>query len=135
MKEVYEKNLSEGSDIAQTEFMKSLVNVPFDPYPVDLNERLSGNIDFFFKHEMRGFFGYLPKINSIKNNKVNIITAVGADSNDAYYVRATRALASKLGRNNIEFPGHHDVCFWMPKEFANAIKSALNRYQHTQQVD
>jgi len=126
VKEVYEKNLNEGQDAAQNEFMKSLVNVPFDPYPADLSERLSSNVDFFFKHELKGFFGYLPKINTIRNNKVNIITAVGADSNNAYYVQATRALASELECNSVEFPGHHDVCFWMPKEFANAIKSTLN---------
>ena len=60
--EVNEKNLNEGPDAAQNEFMKSLVNVPFDPYPMDLSERLSGNVDFFFKHELKGFLGYLPKI-------------------------------------------------------------------------
>jgi pimeloyl-ACP methyl ester carboxylesterase len=130
VKEVYEKSLNEGSDVAQTEFMKSLVNVPFDSYPQDLNERLSGNVNFFFKHELIGFFGYSPKINTIRNNKVNIITAVGANSKDAYYVRATKALAFELGCDNVEFPGHHDVCFWMPKEFADAIKSTLSRQGH-----
>jgi pimeloyl-ACP methyl ester carboxylesterase len=135
VKEVYEKNLNEGSDAAQNEFMKSLVNVPFDPYPTDLSERISGNVDFFFKHELRGFFGYLPKINTIRNKKVNIITAVGVNSNDAYYVQATKALAAELGCDNVEFPGHHDVCFWMPKEFANAIKNTLNRYHHAQPVE
>ena len=135
VKEVYEKNLNEGSDAAQNEFMKSLVNVPFDPYPTDLSERISGNVDFFFKHELRGFFGYLPKVNTIRNKKVNIITAVGVNSNDAYYVQATKALAAELGCDNVEFPGHHDVCFWMPKEFANAIKNTLNRYHHAQPVE
>ncbi len=130
VKEVYKKNLNEGPDAAQNKFMKSLVNVPFDPYPADLSERLSGNVEFFFKHELRGFFGYLPKTNSIINSKVNIVTAVGADSQDAYYVQATKALASELVCDNIVFPGHHDVCFWMPKEFANAIKSTLSRHGH-----
>ncbi len=127
---IYEKNLNEGPDAAQNEFMKSLVNVPFDPYPADLSERLSGNVDFFFRHELRGFFGYFPKINSIMNSKVNMVTAVGADSNDAYYVHATKTLTAELGCNSVEFPGHHDVCFWMPNEFANAIKSTLKQYQH-----
>jgi pimeloyl-ACP methyl ester carboxylesterase len=132
--EVYHKSLHEGSDVAQTEFMKSLVNVPSSPYPPDLNERLSGNVDFFFKHEFRAFFGYLPKINTISNNKVSIVTATGIDSNDAYYVHATRALTAELGCNSVEFPGHHDVCFWMPKEFANAVQSALKRYGRFQKV-
>jgi pimeloyl-ACP methyl ester carboxylesterase len=135
VKEVYEKNLNEGPDAAQTEFMKSLVNVPFDPYPADLGERLSGNVDFFFKHELRGFFGYLPKTNSIRKSKVNIVTAIGADSIDAYYVQATKALTAELGCSHVEFPGHHDVCFWMPKEFANAIQSTLNRYGHAYTIE
>jgi pimeloyl-ACP methyl ester carboxylesterase len=130
VEEVYVKCLHEGLDAAQTEFMKSLVNVPYSPYPPDLNERLSGNVDFFFKHELREFIGYVPKINKIRSNKVSIVTATGIDSNDAYYVQATKALASNLGCNNVEFPGHHDVCFWMPKEFSNAIQSTLNRYGH-----
>ncbi|HKO64391.1 MAG TPA: alpha/beta hydrolase [Candidatus Nitrosocosmicus sp.] len=128
VKEVYNKSLNEGSEVAQIQFMKSLVNVPASPYPPDLNERLSGNVDFFFKHEFRTFFGYMPKIDAIKNNKVNIVTATGIESNDAYYVKATRALAAELGCSSVEFPGHHDVCFWMPKEFASAIQSTLSRY-------
>jgi len=132
---VYGKSLREGSDVAQIEFMKSLVNVPSSPYPQDLNERLSGNVDFFFKHEFRAFFGYLPKINTIRNNKVGIVTAVGVDSNNAYYVQATRALAAELVCDTVEFPGHHDVCFWMPKEFANTIKSTLNRYRYAQPIE
>lgn len=133
--EVYNKSLHEGSDIAQTEFMKSLVNVPSDPYPQDLNERLSGNVDYFFKHEMRAFFGYRPKISTIRNNKVKMVTATGIDSNGAYYVRATRALAAKLECNHVDFPGHHDVCFWMPKEFANAIQSTLIQYKHAKTIE
>jgi hypothetical protein len=128
--EVYEKSWSEGKDIAQTEFMKSLVNVPSSPYPSDLSERLSGNVDFFFKHEFRSFFEYLTKIDTIRNNKVSIVTATGIDSNDACYVQTTKALTAELGCSHVEFPGHHDVCFWMPKEFANAIQSTLNRYGH-----
>ena len=135
VKEVYEKNLNEGPDSSQNEFMKSLVNVPFDPYPADLSERLSGNVDFFFKHEFRAFFEYQPKISTIRNNKVNIVTATGIDSNDAYYVQATKALASKLGCNHVDFPGHHDVCFWMPEEFANTIQSTLTRYGHAKTTE
>jgi pimeloyl-ACP methyl ester carboxylesterase len=133
--EVHDKSLHEGYDVAQNEFMKSLVNVPFSPYPPDLNERLSGNVDFFFRHEFRAFFGYLPKIKALRNNKVSIVTATGIDSNDAYYVQTTRALAAELGCNNVEFPGHHDVCFWMPKEFAKAVQNTLDRYGHVQPIE
>lgn len=130
---IYDLGLHKGYDLAQAEFMKSLVNVPFSAYPPDLNERLSGNVDFFFKHELKSFFQYLPNTNTIRNNKVNIITATGIDSIDAYYVQATKALAAELGCNNVQFPGHHDVCFWMPREFANAIQSTLDQYGHPKQ--
>jgi pimeloyl-ACP methyl ester carboxylesterase len=124
-RDIYTKCQREGWQAAQTEFMASLINVPDTPYPPDLNERISGNVDFFLKHEFRAFFGYLPNIESIRNYSVNMVTATGRDSDDAYYVQATRALAANLGCANIEFPGHHDVSFWMPEEFASAIRRTL----------
>jgi pimeloyl-ACP methyl ester carboxylesterase len=122
---VYTKNQREGSEAAQAEFMTTLINVPDTPYPPDLNERISGNVDFFFRHEIKATFGYLPDIESIRNHNVKMVTATGRDSD------ATRALAAKLGCENVEFPGHHDVSFWMPQEFANAILSTLKQYGHS----
>jgi pimeloyl-ACP methyl ester carboxylesterase len=126
--EIYRKSQSEGWQTAQTEFMASLINVPDTPYPPDLNERISGNVDFFFKHEFRAFFAYIPNIESIRNNRVKMVTAIGNDSDNAYYVQTTRALAAKLGCNNVDFPGHHDVSFWMPEEFASVVRSTLERF-------
>lgn len=78
------------------------------------------------------FIHYLPEIERIKNNNVSIVVAVGRDGgDDAYYVQASRALADKLGCATIEFPGHHDVSFWMPEEFANAIRRTVEQ-QHRQ---
>jgi pimeloyl-ACP methyl ester carboxylesterase len=129
--EIYAKSQREGSQAAQTKFMASLINVPDKPYPPDLNERLSGNVDFFFKHEFKAFYKYQPNIECIRNHNVKIVTATGRDSDDAYYVQATRALSAKLGCENVEFPGHHDVSFWMPEEFANTIMSTLKRHRYS----
>jgi pimeloyl-ACP methyl ester carboxylesterase len=128
---IYTKSQREGWHAAQTDFMASLINVPDKPYPSELNERLSANVDFFFKHEFRAFYKYRANIESIRNHNVKVVTATGRDSDDAYYVQATRALAAKLGCENVEFPGHHDVSFWMPEEFANAIVSTLKRYENS----
>lgn len=87
VEEIYLKSQREGWQAAQIEFMASLINVPDSPYPADLNDRLSGNVDFFFKHEFRPFYDYLPNIESIRNNRVNMVTATGKDSDEAYYVR------------------------------------------------
>lgn len=45
-----------------------------------------------------------------------MVTAVGRESDSAYYAQTTMALAAKLNCGNVEFPGHHDVSFWMPEE-------------------
>jgi pimeloyl-ACP methyl ester carboxylesterase len=130
--EIYIKSQREGWQAAQTEFMASLINVPDKPYPPDLNERLSGNIDFFFKHEFKAFHEYQPNIESIRNLNVKMVAATGRDSDDAYYVQATKALAARVGCDNVEFPGHHDVSFWMPREFANAVSNTLKQRRQTQ---
>jgi hypothetical protein len=57
-----------------------------------------------------------------------MVTATGIDSDNAYYVQTTKALAAKLGCENIEFLGHHDLSLWMPKEFANAIRKTMEQY-------
>jgi pimeloyl-ACP methyl ester carboxylesterase len=131
---IFTKNQSEGSQAAQTAFMASLINVPDSPLPTDLNDRISrANIDFFFKHEFRAFFRSVSNIETIRKNNVQMVTAIGRDSDNAYYIQTTRALAAKLGCENVEFPGHHDVSFWMPKEFATAIQKMLERYGYNQE--
>ncbi len=131
--EIYTKSQHEGLQAAKTEFMASLINVPDTPYRSDLNQRISGNVDFFFKHEFRAFFEYIPNIENIRNYSVKMVTATGRDSDDAYYVQATKVLASKVGCENVEFPGHHDVSYWMPEKFADAIENTLKQYGHGQE--
>jgi pimeloyl-ACP methyl ester carboxylesterase len=123
--EIYAKSQLEGWQAAQIEFMASLINVPDSPYPADLNERLAGNVDFFFKREFRHFYDYMPNIERLRPSRINMVTATGRESDDAYYVQATKALAARLGCENIEFPGHHDVPFWMPEEFADATRRTI----------
>ncbi|VFJ13623.1 hypothetical protein [Candidatus Nitrosocosmicus franklandus] len=56
--------MNEGPDASQNEFIESLVNVSLDSYPADPSERLSGNVEFFFKHELReeGYLDIYPKL-------------------------------------------------------------------------
>jgi hypothetical protein len=75
--EIYAKNQREGSQAAHTEFMASLINVPDTPYPPDLNERISGDVDFFFGHEFKTFYKYLPNIESIRNHNVKMVSVAG----------------------------------------------------------
>jgi pimeloyl-ACP methyl ester carboxylesterase len=115
---IYTKYQHKSWQEALADFMAALVGLPNEPS--ELYERVKGNMDFFFKYEYRIFVRYVPDVERIKNNNILIVTAVGKDSNDAYYVQSTRALA-KLGCEIIEFPGHHGASLYMPEEFAKAI--------------
>jgi hypothetical protein len=44
---IYMKNLSEGWEPALVDFSASLIGAPDIPFPPDLDERVSGNMDFF----------------------------------------------------------------------------------------
>ncbi|MFZ1875518.1 MAG: hypothetical protein WBL44_18645 [Nitrososphaeraceae archaeon] len=127
---IYTKSQRENWQAALNDFMASLINVPDAPYPPDLNARVEDDSEFFFNHELKAFAGYLPDIESISNNNVSVVVAVGRDSDDAYYVQASNALATKLECETVEFPGHHDVSFWMPEEFANAVRQTLENHGH-----
>lgn len=86
-------------------------------------------MDFFFKHEYKAFVQYIPNVKRIRENKVNMVAAIGRDSDDAHYGQSTRVLASRLHCKWIEFPGQHDVSFYIPQEFANSIRSTLERWR------
>jgi hypothetical protein len=113
---VYNKSQREGWQAALADFMAARVGVPDIPYPRDLNERVAGNMDFFFTHEYMTFVHYVPDLDRISKNKVQMVAAIATQSPEAYYVQSTKALAAKLACDCIEFPGHHDVSFYMPEE-------------------
>jgi hypothetical protein len=104
--------------------------VPDSHYPKDLNERVSGNMEFFFKHELTPLIRYIPDLGRILENEVNMVVAVGTDSDDAYYVQSTRIVAANLGCGCVEFPGHHDVSFYMPDEFSSAVRNTIDHLRH-----
>ena len=58
-----------------------------------------------------------------------MVAAIGRDSDESQYMQSTRALASKLHCECIEFPGQHDVSFYMPEEFAKAVLSTIKRWK------
>jgi pimeloyl-ACP methyl ester carboxylesterase len=131
-RDIFTKSQHEGWRAALPAFMASLVNVPNAPYPPDLNARVEDVLEFFFEHEYMQFIHYIPDIERIRNNNVNMVVAIGKDSDGAYYVHASNAFVSKLGCEKVEFPGHHDVSFWMPEEFANAIRLTLDQHGYEQ---
>jgi hypothetical protein len=114
---------------ALPDFVTTLIGAPDIPFPLDLDKRVSGNMDFFFRHEYKAFAQYIPNVKRIKENNVDMITAVGRDNDDSQCVQATRALTSRLRCKCVEFPGQHDVSFSMPQEFANTTENTIERWR------
>ncbi len=128
--DIYVKSQSEGWEPALVDFMGTLIGVPSDPYPEDLHKRVSENMDFFFKHELTPFVRFMPDFGRILENEVNMVVAVGTDSDGAYYVQSTQIVAANLGCECVEFPGHHDVSLYLPEEFSRAVRRTICRLGH-----
>jgi pimeloyl-ACP methyl ester carboxylesterase len=121
------KTEREGAMAAMIAFASELTMEPGATPPPEFFQRSMGNIEFFFKHEYRPLTLYTPDLERIRDNGVRMVMACGLGSGDAYYARATRVLAEKLGCEYAEFPGHHNVSLDAPKEFAKALKDVLER--------
>ncbi len=125
--DIYIKSQKEGWKVALVDFMNSLVNSPNISFPIDLKRRVSGNVEFFFQHEFKSFVDYIPDFKRLQENDVDMVAAVGIESNDAYYVQSTKEMALKLGCACVKFPGQHIASFYVPEEFSNAVKNIINR--------
>jgi pimeloyl-ACP methyl ester carboxylesterase len=115
--DIYVKSQKEGWKVALADFMGSLVNAPSIAFPPDLKERVYGNIGFFFKHEFKSLIGHVPDFKRIQENGVDMVVAVGAESDDAYYERSTREIASRLGCACVKFPGQHCLLYHVRRVF------------------
>ena len=63
----------------------------------------------------------------MKEKQIDMLAAVGIESDGAYYVQFTKVLITSLGCPCFKFPGQHIVSFYMPEEFSKAIRSTINR--------
>ena len=91
--DIYSKSQKEGWKAALGDFINSLINAPDIPFPLDLKERVSGNIDFFFKHEFKSLICYIPDFKRLQENDVDMVVAVGVESDDVDDVQSTKEIA------------------------------------------
>jgi hypothetical protein len=45
---------------SSVDFSASLIGAPDIPFQPDIDKRVSGNMDFFFRHEYKTFIQYIP---------------------------------------------------------------------------
>jgi hypothetical protein len=76
---------------------------------------------------------YQPDFDALRAASTRIILAVGAESGEALAGRAVRAIAERLGRTPVTFPGGHDGFLGgeygqtgEPEAFAAALRALLS---------
>jgi acetyltransferase/esterase len=126
--EVYQTYRRDGAGPAMQMFMTGLnldsLARPADPNP-ELIRRLSGNLDFFLRCEVRQAPGYRPDLRALDAHRARIVMAGGRDSRQYFPYRASRALADRLRQRVIDFPGDHTGYWSQPAEFATTLINVL----------
>ncbi|WP_433465569.1 alpha/beta hydrolase [Spirillospora sp. CA-128828] len=104
--------------------------VGFDTTPqqarVAAGEEMSPNTEFFMAREYLPISRYNPDLDTIRRNRVPLVTAAGSESADAYYARTARIQAERLGCPYIDFPGNHLGFIFEAEAFAAALRSTLD---------
>jgi pimeloyl-ACP methyl ester carboxylesterase len=91
----------------------------------ELVKRLSGNLDFFLRHELRQAPGYRPDLPALDAARARIVLAGGQDSRQHFPYRPVAALADRWGTQVVDFPGDHTGYWSQPVEFAATLAEAL----------
>lgn len=83
------------------------------------------NIEYAFKVEIPGLIAYQPDIDRMKLVAEKITIAAGEKSGDTMYVQMSASLAKQIGKENIFYPGGHNLPYDLPKEFAVCVLGTL----------
>jgi pimeloyl-ACP methyl ester carboxylesterase len=126
--EVYDTYRRDGAGPAMQMFMTGIgadsLQRPADINP-ELIRRISGNTDFFLRHEVRQAPGHRPDLAALDAQQERIVMAGGRDSRQHFPYRPALTLAGRWRKSVIDFPGDH-VGYWShPAEFATTLTTAL----------
>jgi pimeloyl-ACP methyl ester carboxylesterase len=82
---------------------------PSEPTPemAEMMQRMTGNGEFFFAHEILDIGGYVPDIAALKASPSRVYVGGGKESGEQGAYRASAALADKLGIELTYFEGAH----------------------------
>ncbi|MFD1540606.1 alpha/beta fold hydrolase [Nonomuraea guangzhouensis] len=126
--EVYDTYRRESAGRAMQMFMAGIgadmLQRPTDIDP-ELINRLSGNLDFFLRQEVRQAPGYRPDLKALDAQQERIVMAGGRDSRQHFPYRPSAALAGRWGKHVADFPGDHTGYWSQPVEFAATLADVL----------
>ena len=130
-REVHETYLSEGVGPAIGKFLAATgldedpPQPPAGPTPemAEAMARMQGNLDFFLGHMWLPLGDYAPDVSRLRSLPITV--AVGEASEGQLAYRAAVALAERLGREPVIFPGDHGGFNTEPGAFARRLGEVL----------
>jgi len=96
--------------------------------PRELRARIKHNHAHFTRNEMIGMSSYMPDVEQVRVNGVNIHLAAGTDSlrRGRFYARTATVLADQLGCELVRFPGNHLSFLDRPAEWTATLRALLH---------
>jgi hypothetical protein len=135
--DVYGTYVSEGAQAAMKRFMagagigvpraeRTLPAGPPSPDAAEAFGRVQGNVDFFLAHGFRPIGSYVPDVAALRAGPARIVVGVGETSAGSMPYRTAVALAERLGREPVPFPGGHGGYNDNPAAFAEKLRQVLS---------
>jgi pimeloyl-ACP methyl ester carboxylesterase len=87
--------------------------------------RMQANSEFFLAHLLPATIGHVPDVAALRGVASRIVVGVGAASKGQMPHLAALALAERLGREPVGFPGDHQGFATHPGPFAETVHQAL----------
>jgi AhpD family alkylhydroperoxidase len=115
----------EGVGPALMAFMSAASRAEDEPRSAELMRRIAANWDRFLRDEMRPVAEYVPDVDKLRENRTPLVIAGGEGSRSRYYYRSAEVLATLLGVEFVEFPGHHMAYLDDPSSFITRLREIL----------
>jgi hypothetical protein len=84
------------------------------------------NLSFFFTHDSPAVRRHRLDLSALAASATRIVPAVGQSAVGSAPYRATEALAARLEKDPVEFPGGHTGWLLRPKGFATKLREIFN---------
>ena len=91
----------------------------------EMADRIARNLDFFFGHGMMPISRYLPRVERLKSGPAKVVVGIGATSKGQVAWRCGVALAARLEKEPVVFPGDHRGYGEYADEFAEKLDQVL----------
>jgi pimeloyl-ACP methyl ester carboxylesterase len=130
--DVYDTYFDDGAAVALRLFAGGTGMDENAPPPEDLRpeyreamERMSANLDVFFRHKLLPFTRYQPDLPALERVAHKIVPAAGVDAAGQLPARPITVIAEHLRWPVVSFPGGHSGYASQPAQFATLLARVL----------